>query len=150
MQHPQNDTMPHCLWNKNTVEVSIYKTRASFRACFCYHSYFFYITVCHLGQLTWLSPKMPPWRKADSKSSKPEWTEPPLLPCMQLGVLVWKKDPVPGLHYVNVRAMLGIICISSYRRKRASRCYWNTELHPLAFAAQILHQNRAPMAWSHP
>lgn len=91
MQHPQNDTMPHCLWNKNIVEMSIYKKRLSFRVCFYYHLYFFYISLCHLHQLTWLSPRMPPWRTADSKSSQTEGTEPLLLLCVRLWVVVWKR-----------------------------------------------------------
>lgn len=52
MWHPQNDTMPHSLGSKTTVEMKEHLEKQNFKACFCYQHYFFCITVHHLFLLT--------------------------------------------------------------------------------------------------
>lgn len=103
-----------------------------------------------MHQLAWLSPRIHSRRTANSKSLRQRRLNYHYCTMCNSLKIHFGEDPVPGLLYANIRAVLGMIYIPSYRRKQAGICYWDAALHPLALAAQIFPQNRAPTARSHP
>lgn len=103
-----------------------------------------------MHQLAWLSPRMHSQRTANSKSLRQRRLNYHYCTMCNSLKIHFGEDPVPGLLYANIRAVLGMIYIPSYRRKQAGICYWDAALHPLTLAAQIFPQNRAPTARSHP
>lgn len=100
---------------------SIWKKRLSFKVCFCYQPYFFYITVHHLYQLTWLSPRMHPWRTADRKSSKTERTKPLLLPCVRFFRWQFEKGSWARVTLSQCQSYAGNYLYSQLQEKRSQQ-----------------------------